>query len=162
MTATNATSAGAKPISVSADTQKGIIHGSAEINAPPARVFRALTTEEQAEWWGHEGVYRTHDYQIDLRPGGKWSCKATGAKDDEMTVGGEYITVDPPRLLEYTWMPSWDNFAVSRVRIEITPLGAGSRVTIVHTGFEGREAATKGHAEGWERVLGWLSDYLAR
>lgn len=102
MTAVNAGSTKAAPISVTADTTKGVIHGTAEINAPPERIFRALTTAEQAEWWGHEGVYRTYDYEIDLRPGGKWGCKVTMAKGDQSIVGGEYITVDPPRLLEYT------------------------------------------------------------
>ena len=162
MTAVEHDSAGTQPISVTADTKKGIIHAQADINATPERIFRALTTAEMADWWGQDGMYRTHDYDIDLRPGGRWSCKATGADGAESTVGGEYITVDPPRVLEYTWEPSWDNFAVSRVRIDIEPRGAGSRVKIVHTGFEGREEMAKSHGEGWARVLGWLSGYVSR
>ena len=79
MTAVNTDTPKGGAISVTADPKKGIVRGTADINASPERVFRALTTEEQAEWWGHEGVYRTHDYEIDLRPGGKWGCKATGA-----------------------------------------------------------------------------------
>jgi uncharacterized protein YndB with AHSA1/START domain len=161
MTAVNTDSTKADAISVTADTKKGVIRGTAEINAPPERVFRALTTEEMADWWGHDGVYRTSDYKIDLRPGGRWSCKAIGGDGSESTVGGEYITIDPPRLLEYTWEPSWDNFAVSKVRIEITPMGAGSRVSILHTGFEGREQMATNHSEGWARVFGWLAEYLA-
>lgn len=160
MTAVQADSSA--PIHVTADTTKGIVTGYADIAAAPQRIFRALTTEEQAEWWGQEGLYRTHDYMIDLRPGGKWSCKATGADGTVATVRGEYITIDPPRLLEYTWEPSWDNFATSRVRIEIEPAASGSRLNIRHTGFEGREAMAAGHAEGWERVLAWLSGYVAR
>jgi hypothetical protein len=66
-------------INITADTTKGIISGTADINASPERIFRALTTEEQAEWWG-QGDYKTHDYVIDLRPGGRWSCKATSPK----------------------------------------------------------------------------------
>lgn len=122
MTAVNAESAKSDAIHVTADAKKGTINGTAEINASPERIFRALTTAEQADWWGQEGLYRTYDYQIDLRPGGKWSCKAKGSKGDESTVGGKYITVEPPRLLEYTWEPSWDNFQTSKVRIEITPV----------------------------------------
>ena len=109
-------------INITADTTKGIINGTADINASPERIFRALTTEEQAEWWG-QGPYRTHDYAIDLRQGGRWSCKATNPKGETSTVGGEYITIDPPKVLEYTWEPSWDNFAVSRVRFELEPRG---------------------------------------
>ena len=63
MTAVNTESPKAGAISITADPKKGIVSGTADINASPERVFRALTTEEMAEWWGHEGVYRTHDYQ---------------------------------------------------------------------------------------------------
>ena len=147
---------------ISADPAKGIVSGYIDIAASPERVFRALSTDEQAMWWGQEGMYKTHDYEIDLRPGGKWSCKGTAEKGDSFTVGGEYITVDPPRLLEYTWVPSWDNFTSSRVRIEIEPTATGSRVSVLHTGFEGREQMTAGHADGWTRVFGWLSSYLTR
>jgi len=157
MTAVNAEP---NAINVTADTTKGIINGTADINASPERIFRALTTDEQAEWWG-QGPYRTHDYKIDLRPGGRWSCKATSPKGDTSTVGGEYITVDPPKLLEYTWEPSWDNFAQSRVRIELEPRGSGTRLTLLHTGFEGREAMAENHKTGWTRVMGWLSGYVA-
>ena len=160
MTAVHAAPATTDPISITADTTKGIIYGTAEINAPPERIFRALTTSEMAEWWG-QGPYRTTDYKIDLRPGGKWSCKAINPKGEESTVGGEYITIDPPRVLEYTWKPSWDNFAESRVRFEIEPSSEGSRLTLTHTGFSGREEMTTQHATGWKLVLGWLSGYVA-
>ena len=160
MTAANAAPAKTEPISVTADTTKGIIHGTAEINATPERVFRALTTPEMADWWG-QGVYRTTDYKIDLRPGGSWSCKAINPKGEESTVGGEYITIDPPSLLEYTWKPSWDGFAESRVRFEIEPTSAGSRITLLHTGFIGREQMANQHATGWKLVLGWLAGYVA-
>lgn len=160
MTAVHADSSA--PIRVMADSEKGIVTGYADIAASPERIFRALTTEEQAEWWGQEGMYWTKDYEIDLRPGGKWSCRGVGTDGTKFTVGGEYITIDPPRVLEYTWEPSWDNFAKSIVRFDIEPTATGSRVNIRHTGFEGREGMAKGHAEGWERVFGWLSVYVTK
>lgn len=159
MTAVDTSSSNAH---LTADREKGIVSGYIDIAASPERVFSALSTDEQAQWWGREGMYKTYDYQIDLRPGGKWSCKATTAKGDEWTVGGEYITVETPRILEYTWVPSWDNFQPSRVRMEIEPTATGSRVHLTHTGFEGREGMTDGHTEGWVRVFGWLAEYLAK
>jgi uncharacterized protein YndB with AHSA1/START domain len=155
-----AVEAGSGSAHLTADPVKGIVSGYVDIAASPERVFRALSTDEQAMWWGHEGMYRTHDYEIDLRPGGKWSCRATTAKGDDWTVGGEYITVDPPRVLEYTWVPSWDNFLESRVRMEIEPTATGSRIHLTHTGFEGREGMTEGHTDGWNRVFGWLDEYV--
>ena len=156
-------------VTATADTEKGTVHVVADIAASPDAVFRALTNPvELAQWWGAEGVYRTERWEVDLRPGGKWICYIATPEGGPMsdprtpeaqTVGGEYITVDPPRVLEYTWSPSWDGFAVSTVRCEIEPTPAGSRLTLLHTGFANADM-TKGHGEGWVRVLGWLSDFV--
>jgi uncharacterized protein YndB with AHSA1/START domain len=151
---------GTSPAHVTADLEKGTVSGYVDIAAPPERVFRALSTDEMAKWWGQDGMYRTHDYEIDLRPGGKWSCKATSPDGNTMIVRGEYITVDPPRILEYTWEPSWDNFDVTKVRMEIEPTPTGSRIHLIHTGFDNREERTTGHSEGWKRVFNWLAAYI--
>src|SRR5215203_740186 len=130
-------------IHATADLDKGIVNVIADIAASPERVFRALTDPaELVQWWGAEGVYRTERWEVDLRPGGKWVChiaapegapKMTDRDEPQQQVGGEYITVDPPHLLESTWSHSWDNFAVSKVRCEITATPTGSRLTIVHS-----------------------------
>ena len=153
-------------VTATADSEKGIVNVVADIAATPEAVFRAMTNPtELAKWWGAEGVYRTERWEVDLRPGGKWKSYIALPEDSEMsdprtpeaqTVGGEYITVDPPRVLEYTWSPSWDGFAVSTVRCEIEPTSTGSRLTIMHTGFASREGMAASHAEGWVRVIGWL------
>jgi len=41
------------------------------------------------------------------------------------------------------------------------PTDYGTRVTVRDEGFIGRSEAAFGNAEHWERVLGWLSEYLA-
>jgi uncharacterized protein YndB with AHSA1/START domain len=158
-------------IHATADTEKGIVRVVAEIKASPERVFHALTDpNEVPRWWGQEGVYRTAKWESDLRPGGKWKSEIAAPEGGEMadprtpepqTVGGEYIVVDPPKTLEFTWSPSWDNFAISRVRYEIEPTATGSRLTVIHSGFEGRNEMATAHSEGWVRVIGWLSDYVA-
>ena len=159
-------------ITSTADTTSGIVHVIADIAAPPERVFRALTdSNEVPKWWGAEGVYRTARFESDLRPGGKWKSEIATPEGGEMsdprtpepqTVGGEYITVDPPRLLEFTWAPSWDGFKVSTVRYSIEPTASGSRLTVTHSGFAGRPEMASSHGEGWVRVLGWLSAYIRK
>ena len=158
-------------VHATADTEKGLVKVVAEIAATPDAVFRALTDpKEMAQWWGAEGVYRTERWEVDLRPGGKWVCHIKmpeGAKpmtdrdEPEQQVRGEYITIDPPSLLEYTWSPSWDNFAVTQVRCEIEPTPDGSRLTLIHSGFAPGAKSAGGHAEGWVRVLGWFVNYIA-
>src|SRR3954452_12249455 len=137
------------------------IIGEIEIAAPPETVFDALTTPSELQaWWGAEGMYRTHDWQIDLRPGGEWSCQATSASGAGMTVRGHYLEIDRPRTLAYTWMPSWEpELPVTEVRYTLSPSDGGTVVKVRHTGFEGFEKSQAGHVEGWKRVFEWLLQY---
>jgi len=144
-------------VHATADMEKGTVNVVAEIAAKPEAVFRALTDPaEVVKWWGAEGVYRTERFESDLRPGGKWMSYIAAPE------GSEYITIDPPRLLEFTWSPSWDGFQVTRVRYEIEPTATGSRLTVIHTGFEARPEMVTPHGEGWVRVIGWLTEFVQR
>jgi uncharacterized protein YndB with AHSA1/START domain len=138
------------------------IFGEVEIAAPPERVFAALTVPaELAAWWGSGDTYRTFDYEIDLKPGGRWSCKAQNPKT-VTSVGGEYLVVEPPRVLSYTWEPGWDSVRGTVVRFELTPTPWGTRVLLTHTGWGEAVQARQNHTDGWNRVLGWLEGYLGK
>jgi uncharacterized protein YndB with AHSA1/START domain len=143
-----------------ADVQAGTIHATVEIAAAPAAVFRALTDpDELPRWWGRPELYRTHDWKMDLRPGGKWSCQATSAQGGG-EVRGEIVAVEPPRVLEYSWEPSWEQYRRSIVRYTLEKVPGGTRLSLHHRGLVSEESA-RGHAEGWTRVLGWLVERLA-
>jgi uncharacterized protein YndB with AHSA1/START domain len=146
-------------MSALADPARGTIHAQIEIAAAPEAVFRALTDpRELAAWWGSPETYRTSSWKVDLRPGGMWSAEAENvAERRRSTVRGQYLAVDPPRLVEYTWEPSWEPSLRTVVRIELEPVAGGTRVTVRHSGFEGRAAACEDHARGWDQVLAWLS-----
>lgn len=78
------------------------------IAAPPARVFQAITDPRQVpQWWGQKEMYRVTDFESDLRVNGKWKSTGVGANGDSFQVSGEYLEVDPPRLLVQTWTSSY-------------------------------------------------------
>ena len=147
--------------------------GEVFIAAPPARVFEAITDPKQVpRWWGQQGVYRVTNWTADLRPGGKWSSVGVGADGKSFRVDGEYMEIDPPRLLVHTWIASWRAGVSTVVRWELEAAdvhglhpsgpkkaGTGTRLKIRHTGFAGAPDAAKGHSEGWLRVLGWMQAY---
>jgi len=92
------------------------------IAAPPARVFEAITDPEQtARWWGQAGVYHITERKVDLRPGGKWLSVGVGADGTPFRVEGEYLEVDPPRLLVHTWIGSYSGSLKTVVRWELEP-----------------------------------------
>ena len=80
---------------------------------------------------------------------------------DKIEVHGEYVEVDKPRRLVFTWLASWDNFAETLIVLELTPTAKGTHVKIRHSGFGERRESGLGHAQGWIRVLGWLSEHPA-
>jgi uncharacterized protein YndB with AHSA1/START domain len=144
-----------------ANVDAGVVKAEIEIAATPERVFHSLTDpSELAAWWGSDDMYRTFDWKVDLRPGGKWSALARGVDGTDMTVDGEYIEVDPPRRLVHTWRPSWDDYLVTTVRYDLEPLATGTRLTVTHTGFGDHDAIATGTGEGWKLVLEWLATAL--
>ena len=143
-----------------ADVKARTVHATVELAAAPDAVFRALTDpDELARWWGSPELYQTHDWKLDLRPGGKWSCQARSVEGTG-EVRGEVLAVDPPRLLEVTWEPSWEEYKRSIIRYTLDKVPGGTRLSLFHRQLPS-EASTDGHADGWTRVLGWLVQRLA-
>jgi len=146
------------------------------IAAPPERVFQAITDPAQApRWWGRQDMYRTTEWHADLRPGGKWKSVGAGADGKPFSVEGEYLEVDPPRRLVHTWIASWTGSLKTVVHWELEPqavhglhpggpkkAGTGTLLKLRHEGFAAVPQAAASHADGWNRVMGWLVAYLER
>ncbi len=143
------------------------------IAAPPARVFQAISDPAQLpKWWGQTGLYHVTKSTMDVRPGGKWRSDGIGADGKAFYVEGEYLEVDPPRLLVHTWIGSYSP-EKTVVRWELVPhsvhglhpngprkAGTGTLVRVRQEGFAGNFESANSHSEGWKRVLGWLEAYV--
>src|SRR3984893_13757529 len=161
---------------VTVTPEQDAVVGEIFIAAPLERVFQAITDPTQMPlWWGQQGMYRITEWKADLRPGGKWSSGETSTDGSSFRVDGEYLEIDPPRLLVHTWIASWSGPLKTVVRWELEPqsvhdlhpgrpknAGTGTLVKIRHEGFAGAPDHAAGHAKGWERVLVWLEGYLER
>jgi uncharacterized protein YndB with AHSA1/START domain len=134
------------------------IERTVQLAHPPAKVWAALTTAEGlAAWFGQEAA-------IDLRPGGAARMRWT----DGMTVDMRVERVEEPRVFGFTWqlgeLPA-DDPRRTYVEFTLEQAGAGTRLTVVETGFAQLPAdlydkVYDGHTEGWARELGELADYL--
>lgn len=151
------------PARAVADLTQGTIHAVVEIAAPPERVFQALTDpDELVAWWGSPDTYQTTAWEADLRVGGTWRSRGHGHDGKPFSVCGEYLEVDPPRRLAYSWQYDWNPGHVTTVRYQLDPIPGGTRLTVRHEGFAGHMDSCSSHAAGWERVLGWLDGHVAR
>lgn len=140
------------------------IMASAEIEAPPERIFTALATSEIEQWWGSAETYRMADWSADLRVGGRWTVVVRTADGRDLPAGGEFLEIEAPRRLVQTRAYAWDHPTLGRRQTTVAwllqPTATGTRLTICHGGFAGRSDAAAEHAEGWGRVLSWLQAYV--
>jgi uncharacterized protein YndB with AHSA1/START domain len=134
------------------------IERTVEIAHPPVTVWAALTTAEGlSAWFGQEA-------SIDLRPGGSARMKWDSGHTAEMRVE----RVEEPTVFAFTWpifgLPD-DDPRRTYVEFTLEPTGAGTRLTMVESGFaqlaeDAHRTAYEGNANGWVSELGELVDYL--
>lgn len=131
------------------------------VSAPPERVFQAISDPQQLlQWWGQAGVYRCTGWESDLRVGGQWRSHGMSADGREFSVSGEFVEIDPPRVLAYTWLASWREHPPTVVRWELIPSSGGTTVRVRHSGFAGRPEAAADYQRGWPSVLGWMQSFV--
>lgn len=134
------------------------IERTVEIAAPIEKVWTALTTAEGlASWFGDEAT-------IDLRPGGMARMRWASGPTAEMRVE----RVEEPRVFGYTWhvygLPD-DDPRRTYVEFTLEPMGTGTRLTVVESGFaqlpaDAHDTAFGGNAKGWASELAELVSYL--
>lgn len=121
------------------------------IAAPPEQVFAAWVDPELAcKWLMASAESVPGDYALDTQVGGEWTIHRR-AGEKIYTAVGEYLEIDPPRRLVFTF--SMPQFAVDvgTVTVEIKPDKGGSLVKLTQSGDRpGYERST---AHGWEGML---------
>ena len=134
------------------------IERSLELAHSPDKVWAALTTAEGlGAWFGEKAT-------IDLRPGGAAQMTFGSGLTVEMRVE----RVEEPRVFAFTWrLPELPEDDPRRTYVEFTldPVGAGTRLRLVETGFaqlpdDIRRSAYDSHTQGWASELGELAAYL--
>jgi uncharacterized protein YndB with AHSA1/START domain len=130
------------------------------IAASPARLFEAWTTPAQlVSWWGPKGVRCTHA-EVDARAGGKYKIGNELPDGRVLWIAGEFLVVEPPKLLVYSW--SVGEESNERVTVRFEPRGSGSEteVVIVHERIAD-EAKHDEHEHGWAGCLDGLAAFVA-
>lgn len=134
-----------------------------DIDAPPAVVWPIVTEA------GHLSGWFSDEAEIDLRPGGAMLLTWHGHGSYRARVE----TVEPPHTFAFRWLRRENNEPVegasTLVVITLTPVGAGTRLRVVESGFS--ELAWPEHeraryadenAKGWIVELDELRTYAAQ
>jgi uncharacterized protein YndB with AHSA1/START domain len=132
-----------------ATTETTTIERQLSIAASPETVWQFFVDPEKATKW----MGMTAD--LDPRPGGVYRCNVIPGH----TARGEFVELDPPRRLVFTW--GWEKSGheenpvtpgSSTIEIELTPEGDGTSLLFIHRDLPSVEA-TESHAHGWDHYL---------
>jgi uncharacterized protein YndB with AHSA1/START domain len=116
-------------------------------DAAPERLFDAWTDPKLAAGW----LFTTpnseaHSVEIDLRVGGRWEIVDRRGGVDYRAIG-EYLRVERPSRLAFTFgMPQFSD-AFTTVVVEIAPDGAGAVMTLTQDGLAADAVAAL--EQGW-------------
>ena len=143
---------------MSQQTGEMVLTKTITVGLPVEDAFR-LYTEGIARWW----PYATHSVEkenvetvvFEAREGGRIYERA---KSGDEHVWGTVLTWEPPSKIVHSWHPSRSEDTAQRVEIRFGADGSGTRVELVHTGWEelGDRAAEMlgSYDSGWDYVLG--------
>ena len=134
--------------------QREAIAFQVDLHHPPEKVWRALTDPELlAEWLLPVVGFR-------LEPGAEFTFTTQPYPGWDGTVSCRMIEIEPQRKLSYTWsVPFLDTV----VTFTLAPTDAGTRLSIVQTGFKPEQKQEFGGARyGWKMMGGRLIDLLER
>ncbi|RYG31039.1 SRPBCC domain-containing protein [bacterium] len=120
-------------------------------------VFDAFLDPEMVKRWFAPGLGEIQSIEIDPRVGGKFTFVDRRDGEDIAHVG-EYLEIDRPNRLAFTWSIPQSSDDVSKVTIEITPQSEGCDVTLVHEIAPEWAMYRKEVAQSWKKML----DALAR
>jgi len=122
---------------------------------PAERVFDAwLDVTLLGRWMFGPAVRDERIVRIDLEPkvGGRFSF-VVDRQGTEVDHVGEYLEIDRPRLLVFTWATRDSLPETSRVIVEITPLDKGCDVKVTHVMSPAWAAYAEKAAGAWTKML---------
>jgi uncharacterized protein YndB with AHSA1/START domain len=129
--------------------QPGELVVETRVEAPPDVVFSFFTEPEKYRRW------KGQEAELDPRPGGTYRVKM----DETHVVRGEYVDVEPPHRVVFTWGFEEDDGlspGTSRVEVTLVPDGEATIVRLRHSGLPD-EVARSQHEAGWQLFLGQLA-----
>jgi uncharacterized protein YndB with AHSA1/START domain len=142
------------PTDTTAPGQTESISFDVDLPHKPEKVWRALTDPALLSEWLLPVV------GLKLEPGAAFAFQAQPFPDWDGTVNCRLVEIELHRKISYTWtVPFLDTV----VTFTLAPTAAGTRLTIVQSGFKPEQKQNAGGARyGWKMMGAKLIDVLAR
>lgn len=142
-------------MTIAADSRLQI---SRRFDAAPQRLFDAWADPELvATWLFTTPETESHTTTLDVRVGGQWEIIDRRGGVDYRAIG-EYLVVEPPHRLVFTFgMPQFEP-GFSQVTVEIAAEGDGAVMTLTQERLPAAYVAPS--REGWSVMFDLLADRL--
>ncbi|RKH14700.1 SRPBCC domain-containing protein [Corallococcus sp. CA053C] len=144
------------PFDKTAPSQTEAISFEFDLHHSPKKVWRALTDPELLTEWLLPAV------GFKPQPGTAFAFKTQPYPGWDGTVNCRVLESEEQRKLSYTWVVG-DMVLDTVVTFTLTPTEAGTRLSLVQSGFKPDQKQNFGGARyGWNMMGGKLVDLLAR
>ncbi|HEY2958331.1 MAG TPA: SRPBCC domain-containing protein [Actinomycetota bacterium] len=133
-----------------------VVRVERQLPAPPDVVFARWTDPaSMARWLSPTGEA---EVLADVRVGGRFTVVMLG-EGVRLEHTGEYLAVEPPSRLRFTWASPYTGERPSVVTVELAPSWGGTRLRLVHERLPADQVGP--HAGGWGSILDNLAAALA-
>ena len=128
------------------------------IAVPRQRVFEAWLDSEAMAHWMRPGKVTHSTVTVDRRVGGSFRIMMHGGEGECFDHHGEYLVIEPPSLLSFTWISKATDHKPTVVTIEFLERGTGPELVLTHRQLA--PTAIEGHRGGWTDAIRVLDETL--
>jgi uncharacterized protein YndB with AHSA1/START domain len=132
-----------------------------QMAVPREKVFEAWLDSESLAHWMRPGNFTHATVSVDPRVGGGFRILMEGRTDGgDYEHRGEYLVIEPPSLLSFTWISRATDYMPTVVTIEFHERGTSTELILTHRRLVPK--AVEAHRQGWTDIVRLLDEALTR
>lgn len=112
-------------------------------------VFASWLDPDSLKRWMCPSDVRSATVEVDARVGGRFRIIMHGERDFDHH--GEYLVLDPPAKLSFTWVSEGTNQQPTEVTVELFDRGGQTELVLTHRGLP--PAKVDSHTRGWTDIV---------
>jgi uncharacterized protein YndB with AHSA1/START domain len=126
--------------------------------ARPEDVFAAWLDPASLARWMCPGEVERATAEVEPRVGGKFRIVMMRKQGPGMEHRGEYLTIEAPSLLSFTWISAATDLTPTVVTVELLERGASTELILTHRRLP--SARVESHRQGWTDIVRKLETAL--
>ena len=137
-----------------------VVHVRRVIAASPQTLFEAWLDPTSLAQWMRPGDSTRATVTVDPRVGGGFRIVMDGGSHGCVEHTGEYLAIEPPSRLSFTWISKHTDQRPTVVTIDFHERDGGTELVLTHRGLPPTEV--EGHRQGWTDILRLLGETFTR